>query len=84
MSFELISQALNQYGATLNSEKFIQRNGKTLQVKVDIKKNRVRFEMEGSNRFEMVNSTLLYSGPVNISTVEKFVENFWYWKKESI
>ena len=68
-----VLDALTQYGATLSNDGLIQRSGKTMPVFVTIKKDRIRFESTSSN--------LLASGPVAASTVEKFVESFWFWEK---
>ena len=70
----VINQALEQYGASLSPEGFIQRGDKTLSVSVAIHKNRIRFISANSGK-------LLASGPIERATVEKFVERFWFWTK---
>ena len=71
---DLVQQALAAYGATLGLQGVICRNEKATGVAVAVKGKRIRFESTGSGR-------LLASGPVVTSTVEKFVESFWFWKK---
>ena len=70
----VITQALEQYGASLSPEGFIQRGGKTLPVSVVVRKNRIRFISASSGK-------LLASGPLEGATVEWFVERFWFWTK---
>ena len=72
---EKILVALAQYGATLDLKGQIRRGDKILGVCVFIKGKRIRFESSSSG-------TLLASGPVAESTVEKFVESFWMWVKQ--
>ena len=69
----VINQALEQYGANLSPDGLIQRGGKTLLVEVSVRKNRIWFV---STR-----GYLLASGPLEGTTVEKFVESFWFWTK---
>jgi len=69
----MINDALLQYSASLSPDGLIQRDGKTLPVFVKIAKNRLRFISTSGN--------LLSSGPVDSKTVEKFVEDFWFWEK---
>lgn len=71
---ELIKQTLEVYGATISMQGVIFRNDKATGVAVVVKGKRIRFESTGSGR-------LLASGPVTASTVEKFVEAFWFWEK---
>lgn len=71
---EQVTKALNQYGAYLTSENRIGRDGKILGIRVVIKSNRIRFESSSSGQ-------LYASGPIEMSTVEKFVEAFWQWEK---
>lgn len=68
-----VISALAQYGATLGDANRIQRGDKLLLVCVVIKGKRIRFES--------IAGQLVASGPVAESTVEKFVESFWMWKK---
>ena len=69
----VINQALELYGAALSPEGLIQRGGKTLPVSVAVRKNRIRFISTSGK--------LLASGPLEGTTVEKFVEGFWFWTK---
>lgn len=69
-------EALSAYDAHLADDGRIVRKGKTLGVVITEKRNRLRIESMAG--------TLLASGPVEARTVERFVESFWYWKKESI
>lgn len=69
----VVNQALELYGATLSPEGLIQRGGKTLPVTVSVRKNRIRFISTSGK--------LLASGPLEGTTVEKFVEGFWFWTK---
>ena len=69
----VIDQALEQYGASLTPDGLIQRGGKTLPVAVSVRKNRIRFISTSGK--------LLASGPLERATVEKFVEDFWFWTK---
>ncbi|MFA5387556.1 MAG: hypothetical protein WC322_04185 [Candidatus Paceibacterota bacterium] len=71
---EVVQHALAAYGATLGLQGVIIRNEKATGVAVVVKGKRIRFESTGSGH-------LLASGPVAASTVEKFVESFWFWKK---
>lgn len=70
----VVANALTQYGATLGIGGQICRNDKSTGVMVRIARNRIRFESSSNGR-------LLASGPVSKSTVEKFVESFWFWSK---
>jgi len=67
----MINKVLNEYGARLAGD-LIEKNGKTLSVKISIKGNRIRFEGNGA---------LISSGPIKESTVSGFVEEFWSWNK---
>ena len=67
-------QALSAYDAHLADDGRVVRKGKTLGVVITEKKNRLRIES--------VAGSLLASGPIEPRTVERFVESFWYWKKE--
>ena len=69
---ELVNQALSAYGASLNSDGFIQKGAKVFSVQATIKGQRLRLETA---------TQLLASGPITAKTVESFVEKFWYWKK---
>lgn len=71
---ETVIAALGLYGATLNEDGFICRNGKTCFVKPVIKKGRLRFEGQDGN--------LIASGGVTEKWVCQFVENFWFWVKK--
>lgn len=67
--------ALTAYGAHLAEDGRIVRRGTTLGVRITQQKSRLRIES--------VAGSLLASGPVAGNTVERFVESFWYWKKET-
>jgi hypothetical protein len=63
------------YGAALDRDGRIVRNGVIHGVRAVVKGRRLRFErMDGS---------LLMSGPVSPETVERFVESFWFWRKQA-
>ena len=66
--------ALTAYDAHLADDGRVVRKGKTLGVVIKEQKNRLRIES--------VAGSLLASGPIEPRTVERFVEGFWYWKKE--
>lgn len=66
--------ALTAYDAHLADDGRVVRKGKTLGVVIKEQKNRLRIES--------VAGSLLASGPIEPRTVERFVESFWYWKKE--
>lgn len=67
--------ALTPYGAHLAEDGRIVRRGTTFGVRIIAQKKRLRIES--------VAGSLLASGPVAGKTVERFVESFWYWKKEA-
>jgi hypothetical protein len=71
---QLLNETLAAYDATLDHG-VITRRGKPMPVSVSVRKNRLRFEGSDGN--------LRASGPVRAETIEKFVEGFWFWKKES-
>ncbi len=71
---ELIKQTLAAYGATIDMQGVICRNDKVTGVAVVVKGKRIRFESTSSRR-------LMASGPIIATTVEKFVESFWFWEK---
>lgn len=63
------------YGAGLDIDGRIVRNGVTHGVRAVEKGRRLRFErMDGS---------LLMSGPAAPETVARFVESFWFWRKQA-
>ena len=71
---EVVQQALSDYGASLTHDGYIvSKSGKQLSVRVTIQRGRIRFE--GSHG-------LLASGPIAERTVQKFVESFWFWKRQ--
>lgn len=76
---EVVQHALAAYGAHLDTvlgvENCIIRRGQALSVRVKVSRGRIRFESAH------VGHTLIASGPVAASTVEKFVEAFWFWEK---
>lgn len=67
-------QALTAYDAHLAEDGRIVRKGMTIGVVITEKKNRLRIES--------VAGSLLASGPIEGKTVERFVESFWFWRKE--
>lgn len=70
---DIISDTLVLYGATLDDKGFICRCGRTLPVKVEIKRKRIRFCSTADS--------LIMSGPVTVKTVTDFVEKYWFWEK---
>ena len=70
---EDVKKALAAYGASLDEDGFIVRQGRT-GIRVVIKHKKLCF-MGGEH--------LMASGPISASRVESFVENFWFWKKVS-
>jgi hypothetical protein len=64
--------ALARYGAALDDEARIVRDGKPTRVRAVIKGGRLRFEGDVGN--------LLFSGPPTETAVANFVESFWFWK----
>lgn len=70
---QIVIDALAQYGAAINDDGNIVRNGKILPVIVKVKGNRVRFENADGYAH--------CSGPLAEQTVCRFVEHFWYWSK---
>lgn len=79
MEGQMINETLALYGAKLGENNFIVKGGKETGVRLTIAKRRIRFE--GS--LLCGESSLLSSGPVEPSTIESFVEKFWYWRKLS-
>lgn len=69
----MINETLAKYDASINAEGFIVLRGVTFTVKI------VRYKQ--LLRFENLAGQLLSSGPIAPSTVENFVEKFWFWKK---
>lgn len=69
-----VELTLAQYGATLGIGGQIVRNEKSTGVMVRIVRQRIRFESSTTG-------SLIATGPVKPSTVEKFVEAFWFWSK---
>ena len=70
---EVVQRALADYGASLTDDGYIiSKSGKVTGVCVTIQRECIRFE--GSHG-------LLGSGPIVEKTVQKFVENFWFWKR---
>jgi hypothetical protein len=72
MKPEIIT-TLAEYGATLDEDNFICKNGKRTGVKVVITARRLRMEAESGR--------LLFSSAANPARVGYFVEKFWYWEK---
>lgn len=71
----MINEALAQYDATTNADGCIVRRGVTFGIRVKQKGKRLRFE-SADGRCQA-------SGPIAASSVERFVESFWFWKKET-
>ncbi len=72
---EVIAKTLEKYGATVDQYGQIFRGEKCLRLCIFIKGPRIRVESCRND------GTLLFSGPIVPSTVEKFVESYWFWKK---
>lgn len=70
---QFVNNALEQYGAELNNDGYITKNGKTLSVRATIKKGRLVFEGSNGNK--------LFSGATDGEAVSAFVEDFWKWEK---
>ncbi len=75
------SAALAQYEANLTDECIIQKKDKITQVSISTKGGRVRFISASGN--------LLCSAPLTTNdaiknSIEKFVEEFWFWEKKII
>lgn len=68
-------QALSAYDAHLGEDGRIVRKGRTFGVVITEKKNRLLIASEAG--------TLLASGPIEGKTIERFVETFWFWSKET-
>lgn len=68
----MIKTTLAKYGAALNEQNIITKNGKGLGVLVKVIKGRIRFQRDGK---------LLMSGPVTERTVDRFVKEYWYWRE---
>lgn len=73
ITMTMISDTLAPYGAHLNDDGYICRGEKTT-IRVIVKRGRIAF---------MANGRLLETGYIQPSTIENFVESFWFWKKES-
>ena len=71
---EIVTQALAQYGASLDPSGAIVREGKTTGVRCRVRAGRVRFEFTSTG-------ILLASGTLGADAVETFVESFWFWEK---
>lgn len=67
-----IDSVLKKYGAGLDDNNFIVKDGKILRVRVEVKRHRLRF-CSGEN--------FIMSGSVSEKTVCDFVESFWFWKR---
>jgi hypothetical protein len=63
------------YGAGLDTDGRIVRNGITHGVRAVVKGRRLRFER--------MDRALLMAGPIAPETVESFVESFWGWRKQA-
>ena len=70
----IILNGLEPYGASLTTENYIQRDGKTTQVLIKVTGKRMRAELKDN---------LLFSGPIAESSIEAFVEKYWFWKKKA-
>jgi hypothetical protein len=74
---DVIVTALRHYGADLSSDGFITHGGKTLSVRPEVKKGRLRMiSTDGSVQATYPASNLA-------SGVADFVESFWYWKPQA-
>lgn len=77
LTIEQIRATLAQYGEnkTVSSGFQIFKDNKPCGILIVQKKGRIRFE-------DIDSKNLYMSGPIKPETIENFVENFWYWKKE--
>lgn len=73
MPTEIILEALAAYGAELDAQGYIVRNGRSLPVRVAVERKRLRFI--GAN------GATLATGAVSSTTVSGFVEKFWFWQR---
>ena len=65
--------ALAAYGATLDAEGYIVRNGSRLPVRIEVAR--------GKMRFVGANGQALATGAVSGAFVSQFVERFWFWTR---
>lgn len=71
-----ISEALAKYGASLNHEGLIYKDGKVIEVKPMVAQNKVRFYATNSG-------ALLGSYPATVDGVCYFIEAFWGWEQKN-
>ena len=70
---ESVRNVLRQYGSDLSETgEILNRKGEPTNVKIDMKRGRIRIT-DAKGR-------LLASGS-DLSLINKFVENYWYWEK---
>ena len=73
-NYLLVAEALKAYGAALTAaDEIITRAGRETGVFVSVKGRRMQFR-EGFGK-------CLASGPVEATSVDRFVTRFWYWEK---
>lgn len=72
MVTQMIKNTLAKYGATLTDDGNIEKNGKVLNV---------TFRTKGARLQTKMCSQMLMSGPLAASTIERFVEDYWMWRK---
>lgn len=69
-----MSAALAPYGAGLDNDGYICRDGRRTSVSLSVKRGRLTAEGCGHK---------LYTGPAVAASVARFVESFWYWEVRS-
>lgn len=72
---QIVGEALAAYGATLDAEGYIVRNGSRLPVRVAVERKRLLFI--GAN------GQALATGALTGAFVRQFVERFWFWQPRS-
>lgn len=75
MNTTTINTALARYGAELNTDGFITRDGKTMSVRADIVKGRLRLS---SGKTGLLVAS--YPAARIDAGIADFVEKFWFWK----
>jgi len=71
---EKILEALSIYGAALDADGFVMKNGRTLSVKLIVAKGRLRAEDKRGH--------LIASFPNKPESVHTFVKRYWFWEAE--
>lgn len=70
---KIAEEALAAYGATLDAEGYIVRNGSRLPVRAAVERKRLCFIGASGQA--------LATGAINAAFVRQFVERFWLWKQ---